>query len=112
MGFPAMLVPILASKVNSDNQNHCFFYDGSLALKPLFLSFLCPGRGGGFRTPFSPLLTGSLDKLGHWTNQVIGTPRNPEKGHLPPEIWSVGAEGKTHGVSSHAGPFPGAKNQF
>ena len=67
-----------------------------------------PSIGGGLGGGPGPrgirlLVTGSL------TNWVIG---KPQKGHLPFEIWSVGAEDKTHGVSRCAGPFPGVKSQF
>ena len=32
--------------------------------------------------------------------------------YLKRQIWSVGAKNKTHGVSSHAGSFPGLESRF
>jgi hypothetical protein len=43
--------PIPASKFNSDTQKAQLLMMYSLALKPHFSPFLCPGRGGGFRRP-------------------------------------------------------------
>ena len=55
-----------------------------------------------------------------YTGEVRGRVHGPrgeqdgQTGHqyLKRQIWSVGAKNKTHGVSSHAGSFPGLESRF